>query len=265
VTPELGDGWSRPEAYDAYMGTWSRLAAREFLDWLDPDADGTWLEVGCGTGALTSAISDRAAPRSIVACDPAAPFIAHNKARSGDRRVAYVVADASALPQRDGGFDFVVSGLVLNFLAEPSHALAAMAERCHPGGVVAGYVWDYAGGVDLLRYFWESAVALDPRAAAWDEARRFGAWNLPFAAALFQAAGLADIEAEALTVEMAFASFDDYWRPFLGGAGPGPSYVASLPEDRRALLAQHLRAELPRSRDGTIALAARAWALRGYR
>ena len=262
---DTGDRWAAGSAYEAYMGRWSRLLAREFLDWLKPDRARHWLEVGCGTGALTSSIVARSEPASIVACDPSVSFVEHVKAKLPDPRVSSVVATADAPPSRAGGFDAIVSGLVLNFVPQPGAALAAMRERLRSGGVVAAYLWDYSGGVEFLAHFWEEATASDPDAAVLDESRRFAAWRPSHVTSLFDAAGLVAIESATLAVPTVFSTFDDYWRPFLGGAGPAPSYVASLPEPRRDALAKRLEARLPRSADGSIRLHARALAIRGRR
>ena len=156
-----GDRWVTGDAYEAYMGRWSRPLARVFIEWLHPRPSANWLEVGCGTGALTSAICDLCDPASVVACDPSGPFIEHARRNFADARVSFIAAGAEALPNRDGGFDQVVSGLVLNFLPDPAQAVASMRKRLRPQGTVAAYVWDYAEGMELLRSFWEEAVDLD--------------------------------------------------------------------------------------------------------
>ena len=265
MTGKIDDHWAAADAYEWYMGRWSRLVATEFIAWLQATPQGHWLEVGSGTGALTAAIIARGAPASIVACDPSASFVGQLAAKLGDTRVSHVVAGVDALPVHPNGFDVVVSGLVLNFIPEPQTALSAMRDRCRPGGMVAAYVWDYDGGVDFLRHFWEEAVALDRSAAALDESRRFGAWHLSHLASVFEAAGFDDVQQEALAVLTPFETFDDFWKPFLGGTGPAPSYVASLTESQRTSLARRLDARLPRAGNGHIQLHARALAARGLR
>lgn len=260
-----GDSWAAGDAYEAYMGRWSRLVAREFLAWLRVGPGEHWLEVGCGSGALTAAIRSTCEPASIVACDQSAAFVRHARTRLEDPRIAFVTAAADALPSRDGGFTVVVSGLVLNFIAEPRAALAAMRERLSPRGLVGAYLWDYSGGIDFLRHFWEGAVVSDRAAGAADESRRFAAWRPPHVAALFEAAGLVGVETTTLTVPTHFANFEDYWQPLLGGTGPAPSYVTALTEPQRDALKEQLRARLPVSDDGSIRLQARAFAIRGAR
>jgi hypothetical protein len=140
-----------------------------------------------------------------------------------------------------------------------------MARVARSGAVVATYLWDYADGMQLLRAFWDAAVALDPEAAALDEGRRFPLCRPEALTTLWQRAPLRDVECRPLDVATRFASFDDLWTPFLGGQGPAPSYVASLDERRRARLRERLRERLPAAPDGAIPLTARAWAVRGVR
>jgi SAM-dependent methyltransferase len=263
VTDAPRDRWVTGDAYEAYMGRWSRPVARAFVTWLDPRPSADWLEVGCGTGALTSTICDLCEPASVVACDPSEPFIGHARQNLADTRVSFVAGGADALPRRDGGFDAVVSGLALNFLPDPERAVASMRERVHRGGTVAAYVWDYADGMEFLRTFWDEAVAADPRATALDEGRRFPLCQLPALASLFRAAGLARVETGSLEIPTDFDTFDDYWTPFLRGTGPAPSYVASLDPPSRDALRARLRRRLDDGNDGRIRLRARAWAVRG--
>jgi len=265
MTETTTDRWALGASYDAYMGRWSRQMARVFLGWLHAEPGGHWLELGCGTGALTSTVCALSTPASVVACDQSASFIEHARRQLEDPRVSYEVATAEALPRRRGGFDLIVSGLVLNFIADPTAALVAMRARARAGGRVAAYVWDYAGGVEFLRHFWEAASASDPDAGALDEARRFGDWREDTVTARFRDAGLTGIESTTLTIPTDFASFDDYWQPFLGGTGPAPSYVASLSQPQRDRLAEGLRSRLPRAADGSIQLKARALAVNGLR
>jgi SAM-dependent methyltransferase len=251
------------DAYEAFMGRWSRPLARAFVEWLHPRPSCRWLEIGCGTGALTSTICERCEPASVVACDPSASFIEHARVTLSDPRASFVVAGTADLPSRYGGFDAIVSGLVLNFVPDPGQALASIRERLRPGGIVAAYVWDYAEGVEFLRYFWEGAVALDPRAAAQDERRRFPLCRKSALESLFRAAGFKQVETGALNISTDFEDFDDYWTPFLRGTGPAPGYVVSLDPASRETLRKRLHWRLVPGSDGRIQLRARAWAVRG--
>ena len=263
MTQPVGDRWAAGAAYENYMGRWSRLLGRAFLGWLHADHERHWLEVGCGTGALTGGICRLSDPSSVVACEPSAPFIEYAERNVADPCVSFVQAGAAALPSRDGGFDVIVSGLVLNFIPEIEAALRAMRERARSGGLVAAYVWDYSGGVEFLHHFWAEATALDEAAGELDESRRFGQWKEPMLEALFRAAGLDQVQTAPVEIATQFENFDDYWRPFLGGTGPAPSYVASLDPIRRDKLRDRLRERLGAHGDGPIRLGARASAVRG--
>jgi SAM-dependent methyltransferase len=254
------DRWASGDAYEGYMGRWSRVLARVFLEWLRAAPAAAWLDVGCGTGALTSAIAALCRPTSIVGCDPSQAFIERARRDLSHAATFCVIASAELLPERDGGFDVVVSGLVLNFVPDPARALAAMRARTRPGGAVAAYVWDYAG-MELLSHFWEEAVAFD--SSVTDETRRFASWQAAMLASLFDAAALTHVETGVLEITTEFADFDDYWRPFLAGTGPAPSYVASLDATRREQLRARLERRLAASSDGRIRLRARALAVRG--
>lgn len=260
MTNSPGDGWLTGEAYEAYMGRWSRALAREFVAWLAPKPSCHWLDVGCGTGALTSTICERAEPASIVACDPSAPFVEYARQRLADGRASFVVAGAEAAPSRDGGFDAIVSGLVLNFLPDPGAVVSSLHERLRHGGTLAAYVWDYAEGMEFLRCFWDEAVAGDARAAALDEGQRFPLCREAALNSLFRTAGFTQVETCPLVISTDFTTFDDYWAPFLRGTGPAPSYVASLDESSREALKERLQRRL--GGDAPLHLRARAWAVR---
>jgi SAM-dependent methyltransferase len=255
------DPWSGGAAYDRYMGRWSRLVAAPFVRWLDLPAGGRWLDVGCGTGALTAEVLRAADPAAVVGVDPSPEQVARARSGVADRRARFEVGDVETLAET--GVDAVVCGLVVNFMDDPAAALARMAACCRPGGTVAAYVWDYAGDMGMLRAFWGAAVALDPAAAALDEARRFADCRPEALAAMLRAAGLADVETRPIAIATEFAGFEDYWGPFLGGQGPAPGYVAGLDEPRRSRLRERLRRELTGPEGGPIRLTARAWAARG--
>ena len=257
--------WDSGDAYEPYVGRWSRLVAREFVKWLALPPGSRWLDVGCGTGALIQTLLEHAAPSEVVGTDPSAAYIALAGARmNDDSRVHFEIGDAQAL-QAAASFDAVVSGLVLNFVPRPELAVAEMARVTRPGGTVAAYVWDYAEGMQLMRYFWEAAGALDPKAKELDEGQRFWLCKPEPLSRLFLSAGLEDVEVRAIEVPTYFRDFDDYWSPFLGGQGPAPSYAMSLSEERRAELRERVRASLPSDSEGGIPLTARAWAIRSIR
>ena len=261
--PSRGDVWARGGAYEAYVGRWSRLVARKFLPWLAVPADSRWLDVGRGAGAISQTILETTYPAGVVGVDSSAGFVAHARGQVADARARFDVGDAQALPYGPAAFDAAVAGLVINFAREPGAAVAEMARVVRPGGVVAAYVWDYAGEMQLIRHFWGAAVALDPAAGELDEGQRFPLCRPGPLAALFREAGLTGIETRAIDVPTRFRDFDDYWTPFLGGQGPAPAYCMALDEERRARLRERVRADLPVAPDGAIQLIARAWAIRG--
>lgn len=257
----LSDHWERGDPYEQYIGRWSRQVAARFLSWIDRPAGLRWLDVGCGTGALCAAVADRCAPARISGVEPSAGFLRtageHLAGRAGLYR-----ASATHLPFADASVDVVVSGLVLNFVADPAAALREMARVTGNAGLVAAYVWDYAEKMQLIRFFWDAAVELDPGAARLDEGARFPLCRPDRLAALFAAAGFREIEVTAIDILTPFASFAAYWQPLLGGQGPVPAYVMALDSAARARLHDSLRARLPTHPDGSITLIARAWAVR---
>ena len=257
------DNWKAGDAYESYMGRWSRPLARSFIRWLTPPGGAHWLDVGCGTGALTTAICELADPASVLACDPSKSFIDHARRTVLDGRVAFVVAGAEDLPDGAGNLDYIVSGLVLNFIADPNRAIARLKQRLRRGGMIAAYVWDYADGIEFLRLFWNEAVALDSAAADLHEGRRFLLCQPEALKALVQGAGLRDVTVGALEIQTRFQNFKDFWTPFLRGTGPAPAYVASLSQERRDLVRDRLTRSLTVEADGSIFLKARAWAVRG--
>ncbi len=258
------DAWTAGQNYDRYMGRWSRAVANRFLAWLDPQTGLDWLEVGCGTGALTAAILDRCDPRSVWATDPSDGFVAHTRAAISDGRARFDVADAAALPGDDQSVDVVTSALAFNFFPDRQAALGEMRRILRPSGRIAFYVWDYpSGGVGFIDAFWKAAAKLDPKAAKLDEARRFPFCVRDGLLDECRAAGLADVVVESLEIETTFPDFDALWQPFTLGAGPAPGYCVSLDEAARSALKAELRRSL--GSDAPIRLLARAWAVRADR
>ncbi len=263
MTTAAHDRWDAGDPYDPYIGRWSRPVAAVFLDRLAVAPGRDWLDVGCGTGALTCAILARCAPATVTGIDPSAGFLAQARQRLADPRISFRQGDAQALPVPDAAFDAVVSGLVLNFVPDQPRAAAELCRVARPGATIAAYVWDYAEGMQMLRRFWDAAVAREPAAAALDEARRFPLCRPEALRALFAEAGLGEVSVEPIEVPTVFRDFEDFWTPFLGGQGPAPAWCMSLDEARRAAIRDRLRATLPLAPDGTIPLTARAWMVRG--
>jgi SAM-dependent methyltransferase len=257
----VSDVWESGDPYERYVGRWSRQVAPRFLSWLAIPAGRKWLDVGCGTGALCAAIIDGCAPAAVAGVEPSEGFLKTAKENLAER--AFLCqGSAAAIPLDDASVDVVVCGLVLNFVPDQRAALAEMARVTVPGGAIAAYVWDYAGKMELMRRFWDAAVELDPGAAALDEGIRFPLCRPDALENLFVEAGLTAVQVTAIDVPTRFASFDDYWQPFLGGQGPAPAYAMSLDDAARARLRERLRERLPAESDGSILMTARAWAAR---
>jgi SAM-dependent methyltransferase len=257
----VSDTWESGNPYEQYIGRWSRQVAPLFLSWLNLPAGRRWLDVGCGTGALCGAILDHGSPSSVVGVEPSEGFLEKAKAQLA-ARAEFHRGSATGIPLQAGCVDVTVSGLVLNFVPDPRAALAEMTRVTVPGGTIAAYVWDYAGKMEMLRAFWDAAVELNPEAAAMDEGNRFPLCRQGALADLFTRAGLRDVEVTSIDISTHFASFDEYWRPFLGGQGPAPAYAMALDEAARARLRDRLSARLRPQADGSISLTARAWAVR---
>jgi SAM-dependent methyltransferase len=258
---QVSDIWERGNPYEQYVGRWSRRVAPLFLSWLSIPADRKWLDVGCGTGALCAAILDRCSPSSVVGVEPSDGFLKTAKENLTDRAVLRQ-GSATAIPLGDASVDVVVSGLVLNFVPDQRATLAEMARVTGKGGIIAAYVWDYAGKMQLMRFFWDAAVELDPNAAKMDEGNRFPICHPEALEKLFASAGLKDVEVMPIDIPTRFSNFDDYWQPFLGGQGPAPAYALSLDDSARGRLRDHIRSHIPIVANGAILLTARAWAVR---
>lgn len=175
------NAWADGAAYESYVGRWSRPVARQFIDWLD---------VGCGTGAVIETILAQAQPDAVTGIDPSAAYLALARGTISDPRVRFEAGSAQALPEPSSGYDVVVSGLVLNFVPQPLDAMKELARVVGPGGTVAVYVWDYAERMQLMRYFWDAAIALDPDARDLDEGSRFSICDPAALATCMAAAGL---------------------------------------------------------------------------
>jgi SAM-dependent methyltransferase len=253
------DVWASGDRYEPYVGRWSRLVAREFVDWLGVPKGKRWLDVGCGTGALAQTALERAAPDRVLGIDPSEGFLANARRYITDPRARFEIADAQALPVADASFDVAMSGLVLNFVPDQAKAAREMRRALLPGATGAAY----AGEMQMMRRFWDAAIALDPAVRGKEEGLRFPLCKPEPFAALFRDAGFTDVEVRAIDVPTVFKDFDDYWTPFLSGQAPAPGYCMSLSEERRAALRERLRATLPFRPDGSISLIARAWAVRG--
>jgi SAM-dependent methyltransferase len=263
MTEHAKETWGLGGPYDRYVGRWSRLVARSFLEWLAVPAGQTWGDVGCGTGALVEGIVAGADPKLVFAIDRSEGFLVAARAAIADQRVQFEVGDATALPWPTASCDVTVSGLVLNFVPDAGAMAREIARVTRSQGKVAAYVWDYRGGMEMMRQFWDVATAVRPKDAALDQAERFPLCEPEPLMALFQDAGLRSVAVRAIDIPTVFRDFDEYWLPFLGKQGAAPTYLSTLDDAAREQIRERLRARLPVAADGSIALTARAWAVQG--
>jgi len=257
---EAAAAFNDGKAYERQMGRWSRLAGVSFLDWLAAPKNLAWLDVGCGNGAFTEELIARAAPRSVMAIDPAEGQLAYARQREGTRMAEFRRGDAQALPFEQDSFDSAVMALVISFVPDAQKAVDEMARVVRPGGLVSTYVWDLLGG----------GVPLKPLYAAF-ASLGFGEPARPSAAAskleamreLWEKAGLREIETREITVPVRFDDFDDFWESNTAPIGPPGKLLKAMSDGDRDALRRHLRESLPIDADGRISYEARANAVKG--
>src|SRR6266487_5076452 len=257
------DAWSSGDSYERHVGRWSRLVAQEFIHWLAIPEASEWLDVGCGTGALSQTILKLTNPEKLKGIDRSEDYVKSARSKVNYPNVEFDTGDAQSLPVESEIVDVAVSGLVLNFVSQPNQMISEMKRAVKLNGIVAVYVWDYAAKMQFMRHFWNAAAALDSAAINLDEGRRFPICNPDSLLDLFRAAGLKDISTRPIDIPTDFKDFDDYWTPFLGGQGPAAGYAMSLSEERRTQLRDRIYNSLPFALDGSIPLVARAWAIKG--
>lgn len=243
------------DAYDSFMGRYSRPLAPAFADFGRVGEGQRTLDVGCGSGVLTEELARRVGPEQVAAVDPS-PLLeaAAERVPGAELRPG----SAEELPWPDDSFDAALAQLVIHFMDDPAAGVAEMARVTRPGGAVAACSWDFAGGMEMLRVYWQAARDLDPEIAG--EHRSFG--NLEELDALWRERGLEEVEAGAIEVETSYQDFDELWGSFLLGVGPAGQYVTSLPSHRQAALRDEYHRRLGEPAGG-FTLGARAWAVRG--
>lgn len=261
----MPETWTTADAYEQYIGRWSRQLAPKFLAWANIPSHSDVLDIGCGTGALSEALLAHHVG-SLTGIDLSEPYVeaARKKLSTGNVPTRFDVGDATKLPYPKGRFDVVVSGLALNFVPQPLEMAREMHRVLRPGGHAALYVWDYAGRMEPIRHFWDAAVAQNPlRAGRLDEGRRFPVCHQQKLEEVFRLAGFKEIRTDHLDQPTPFRNFEDYWNPFLGGQGPAPSYLLSLSPGEQADLRERVRKRLHIAGDGKILMMARAFAVQG--
>jgi ubiquinone/menaquinone biosynthesis C-methylase UbiE len=249
------------DAYEQFMGRWSRALGQRFVRWMGPPTAARWLDVGCGTGIFSQLVLDTCSPAAVSAVDPAKAQIegACRVARRGV--VEFRLADAQALPFADASFDVVASTLVINFIPDRPRALSEMCRVARPGGLVAGCVWDFAAELSpswpLRRAMRRIGVDVPPVPGGHDS-------SLDALARLFSAAGLQRIAMTSVEVVVPFLDFDELWRSLTARCAPATKLIDAMPRSDRRKLLDALRAELPGLAGGSISYSARANAIRGH-
>jgi SAM-dependent methyltransferase len=259
---KINDEWNAGDPYEYFMGRWSSLMASKFLKWLNVPSNKKWLDVGCGTGALSEAIEQNCKPKNLTCVDPSESFIEKVKQRisiTGDFRVSSV----ENLPFENKSFEIIVSGLALNFFPNLDSALSELKRVSKQHGVIAAYVWDYSDRMDFLRLFWDAAYHIDLKSRELDEGLRFPICDSENLINLFESANLMEVESAKLDIDTDFKNFDDYWNPFLGGQGPAPSYLASLNSELQKVLKNNIKERIRFEFDGSFKLLGRAIAIKG--
>jgi SAM-dependent methyltransferase len=249
--------------YERFMGRWSGLLAPDYIAFAGVKNGDRILDVGTGTGSLASTLETTMTSSEIVGVDPSAGFISYAKKNAKSGHTRFEVGDAQALRFQDASFDQTMALLVMNFVPDHNKAIGEMRRVTRPQGVASACVWDYNEGMQMLRFFWDEAVALDPAIEPKDE-RHMKLSREGQLGELWKRAGLVNVQEKPVAIDQAYASFDDYWGSFLRGAGPGGAYVVSLSEERRRQLEARMRKRLLGNReDGPFVLKARAWCVRG--
>jgi SAM-dependent methyltransferase len=252
------------EAYERFMGRWSRLVAPRLVDFTGIPERGRILDVGSGTGSLAFAIAERRARAQVLGIDPSQEYVAYATSRSrfGDR-ASFQVGDAQQLRFADASFDAALSLLVINFIPDPKKALTELRRVTKPGGKISAAVWDYGAGMRMLRTFWDAAARIDPETVALDQK------HMPLCRAgelsvLWRQGGLENVREQPIDIRMRFESLADYWDPFLLGQGSAGTYVRRLERDKLQALRDEVQRGLSLSADNTpFVLPARVWSVRG--
>jgi SAM-dependent methyltransferase len=263
ITDAEAKMFSASADYERFMGRWSRQLAPEYIAFAGVKNGDRVLDVGTGTGSLASVLEATMTSSEIVGVDPSEGFISYAKKNAKSDRTHFETGDAQALRFQDSSFDQTMALLVMNFIPDHNKAIGEMRRVTRPQGVVSACVWDYDAGMQMLRFFWDEAVALDPAIEPKDE-RHMKLSREGQLGELWNSAGLVNVQQKPVSIDQAYESFDDYWGPFLKGAGPGGAYVVSLSDERRRELETRIRKRLLGNRgDGPFVLKARAWCVRG--
>lgn len=246
-------------AYERFIGSWGRAAGAKFLDWLAPPRGANWLDVGCGTGLFTELILNTCRPATVSAIDQSAKQIEHARRKLVGQGATFQVGDAQALRFPDASFDLAASALVINFIPDRPRALSEMRRVTRPGGIVAGYVWDFEQELSPsgpFRIGMRDVVADLPALPGTEDS------SLNALRSLFDHAELEDISTIVIEVTVSFANFDDFWLAQTPSYSPTTRLIAGMTTSERASLIESVRARVPMREDGMIEYPARANAIK---
>jgi SAM-dependent methyltransferase len=252
------------EAYERFMGRWSRLVAPRLVDFTGLPERGRMLDVGSGTGSLAFAIAERSKHARVLGIDPSQEYVSYAGSRNPFAdRATFEVGDAQQLHFPDATFDAALSLLVFNFIPDPKEALLELRRVTRPGGKISAAVWDYGAGMRMLRTFWDAVSAMDPEAEKLDE-KHMPLCRAGELSALWRQGGLENLREQPIDIRMRFESLADYWDPFLLGQGPAGSYVRRLNRDKLQALRDEVKRRLSlRAENTSFVLQARVWSVRG--
>jgi SAM-dependent methyltransferase len=256
--------FANAEAYERFMGRWSRLVAPLLVDFTDPPDRGRVLDVGSGTGSLAFAIAERKVRARVVGIDPSKEYVAYATSRNPfPDRASFQVGDAQQLQFPDAAFDASLSLLVFNFIPDPRKALLEVRRITKSGGRISAAVWDYGAGMRMLRTFWDAAVSIDAGVEKTDE-KYMPLCHAGELSDLWRRGGLESVREQPMDITMRFKSFADYWDPFLLAQGPAGSYVGRLDREEVRALRSEVKRRLSLSvEDAPFVLPARVWSVRG--
>ena len=257
TTPEIrfDDG----AAYERYMGVWSQLAGKTFLEWLAPQTAKQWLDIGCGNGAFTEMLVESCSPSTIDGIDPSEAQLSYARARPLLSAAQFKQGDAMSLPYANNSFDIAVMPLVIFFVPDPAKGVAEMVRVVRTGGIVTAYAWDLLGGgfpYDVLR------TELISRGIHVPSPPSPNAGNRQVLHDLWQQAGLQEVETYEIVVKRTFSDFDDYWSTVMVAPSLG-AQLAAMPVDELVGFKAVIRSRLVIDATGRVVCSGRANGVRG--